>query len=248
MNKGAVYPKVKLVISPARDAEIGVNFLKFRRLGRSRTLRRKFYPTEILPVVMERISAKKRDRLIKAYARRIHKERSREIKRGVAQARTHWASVEKRYFRLVDRIFKKHPWPKGRYKGFASVFWMFPRDVSEKTFFFPYAHKLPCYANKIIAHELLHFMFFDYIGERYGLRKHSKIPGKPNDYVWKVSEAFNTAMEQWAPYRRLFRYGGRSYAEIEAMVKRMAAQWRRRQDVDLLLDQWFEGRMTKIKK
>jgi hypothetical protein len=238
----AVHPKLKLVVDASVDAKHAVNFVEnSTKWGQKKFLTR-FLPWELVYVLDKRISEKKRGNLITGYARYFYKNHRREIEKGVRAARADWSKVEKSYFRLVDCVFKGHQWPEGWYVGFATVFHSYPRHIETKTFFFPYSHSVPKYANKVIAHEMLHFMFFDYIEKRYGLKERGRMRGKPSDYIWEVSEVFNNVIEEWKPYKKVFKINARPYKGTERMFAKMNRQWKEKQDVDWLLDQWLRPR------
>ncbi len=231
------YPEIKFMASATKDAQLGVNFLKYTRGKNAKKFLRNFFPDEIYNAIDKTKSTQVRNKLIRAYALKSHRKSKKEIERGLRRVKKEWASVEKKYFRLVDWIFKNHPWPKGKYRGFVTVFYMYPRDITHKTFYFPYKHRLPGYANKTIAHEMLHFMFFDYVHERYGLGEHARISGRPGNYLWQVSEAFNNAIEDWEPYRKIFKYkSSRPHPGTEELTEKMIREWARKPNVDILLD------------
>jgi len=119
---------------------------------------------------------------------------------------------------------------------------MLPRYVKQKIFFFPYKHKISKYSNKVIAHELLHFIFFDYLEKNHGLEEWSKIKNKPDDYIWKISEVFNNVIEDWRPYNRLLKDKPNPYTGTEKMFEKMKKQWREKQDIDWLLEGWLDKR------
>ncbi len=200
----------------------------------------KDYLPEILRYTFDKgFSKKRRDEFIATYARQCYRTHREVMERGRAKAMAEWKKVEKKYFRLVGVLFKKHPWPQGHYVGFATVWHSYPRNIKTKTFQFPYWHRFPLYANKVIAHELLHFMFFDYIEAKYGLTQQSKVKKNDPEYVWKVSEAFNDVIQEWKPYKDVFKYSARPHKGTEEIFKKMNGQWKQKQDVDWLLDKWL---------
>lgn len=230
------YPKIKLVEDVNQDARLGVGFVRMHLRSSRRHLRR-FLPDELLDILKKGVSAKIRDRRVRAYAHRQHCAEHSKISKNLVGIRKNWKRVEKRYFRLVDKIFKDHSWPPGKYIGYATVFWMYPRNINNKTFYFPYKHRKPHYANKVIAHEALHFIFFDYVEKKYGIDWRDE---KSYGHLWKVSEAFNAVIEEWAPYKKLFLYGGNPHLGTEKMAKLMSRQWNRQRDIDKLLDKWLK--------
>ncbi len=224
------------MVEPSIDARNGVGFANSEiKMGR-RDFLKKFLPDVLYYVANKSVSREKRRRLISGYARYYYKAHRQEIENGTKAVRADWRKVEKRYFQIVSRIFKNYPWPSGHYIGFATVWHSYLRDTSHKTFYFPYRHTMPKYANKVIAHEMLHFMFFDYIKNRYGLNERSRIAGKSKDYIWELSEVFNNVIEEWNPYKKIFKFPTRLYKGTEVMFEKMKKQWEKNQDIDLLLD------------
>lgn len=233
------YPKLSLVLDIEKDIENAVGFLTYEK--NPQFLGWFFSRRDIRALLEGASSMKEKKGIIPEYTKRYFAEHGSEIKRGLRDAIRDWKKIEKGYYALADVIFAGHPWPKGEYTGAVSIYTMYPRWIETRTFFFPYVHRKPQFANRVIAHEMLHFMFFDYIFRRYGLREQSKIKGREADYVWKVSEAFNTMIERWQPYKNVIGYdGGKPYPGQEEMYKKMRRQWAKKQDVAWLLDQWFE--------
>ncbi len=234
------YPKIKFKTDLKADTDNCISFLKRDRPKQNKQFVVWFLPLDLRYILNKKITVKEREKIIKKYTKEFFKNKRKAIIGGIKQAVKEWEKVEKAYFKLVNRIFKNHHWPKGNYRGFASIFHMFPRYVDRKIFFFPYIHKIPKYANKVIAHEMLHFMFFDYIDKKYGLKEDFEMSGKSKNYVWQVSEVFNNAMEGWGPYNKLFKEKPRPYAGTEKMFTQMKKQWAEKQDIDWLLDKWLD--------
>jgi hypothetical protein len=119
---------------------------------------------------------------------------------------------------------------------------MYPRDIADKMFFLPYSKELvpPL---RTIGHEMLHFMFFDFIKKEYGLKEDSKIEGEAKDYIWRISETFNNVIENWTPYKKIFHSKTRSipyYPGYEKMFASMTRSWHRHEDLRKLLNPWLK--------
>ena len=78
-----------------------------------------------------------------------------------------WLMVEKNFHCLVDELFCGHKWPKGKYIAYTTIWGMFPKFLEDKTFQIPFKHKNKRYVIVVIAHELLHFIFYDYFYKKY---------------------------------------------------------------------------------
>lgn len=232
-------PKVSLKISASKDLENCLFFVKFNLKNNFEHVKW-FLPENLHYVLDKNITSQKREEILRQLTLKVFKEKKDEIKQGVNMAVKDWQSVENDYFELANKIFKNHPWPKGKYIGYASIYRMYPRDVQEKTFFFPYFHATPHFSNMVIAHELLHFIFFDYIKQKFKY-KEAKTYSKKAEYIWQISEVFNSVIENWEPYYNIFKvedmkqppYTGGKY------FKKMQSQWAKNQDIDFLLSQWL---------
>ncbi|MDD2766287.1 MAG: hypothetical protein PHH40_00800 [Candidatus Moranbacteria bacterium] len=231
------YPEVTLVIDVEKDIENATYFLKYEK---NQFFRDCFFRGDLNFILSEKFSKKEQGKVIEAYVRNFFKEHKKEIEKGLLLVKRDWKKKEKKYLALIEKMFRGRKWLEGEYRGIVSIFRMYPRWIEQKTFFFPYAHQKPGFANGVIAHEMLHFFFFDYIFEKYGLKEGSKIKGKESDYIWKVSEVFNVVMENWKPYTDIIGRAGKPYPGQEKMYKKMQKQWFKNQDIDWLLDQWLQ--------
>ncbi len=232
------HPKVSLKIDIERDINNCINFLRSEKKGNKRQFLLWFLPDDFQYILNKKFSTRERNKIIKEYTRRVYRTKKDKIRDGLNKAKKDWKIIAKGYFELVDKIFDGHSWPKGNYRGIASIYKMYPRYLEHKIFFFPCIHRIS--ASKVIAHEMLHFIFFDYLEKHFGLKEHSKIKGKPDDYIWKVSEVFNNVIENWRPYRQIIKTKPRPYPGTEKMFKKMSKQWRKQQDINWLLKQWFD--------
>lgn len=86
---------------------------------------------------------------------KFYSENKGELERFSVQAKKDWGGVSPAFFDEVAKLFKQHPWPKGEYIGFISMFDCNPRFLNNKTFQVCYKHEPG--SNFVTAHELLHF-------------------------------------------------------------------------------------------
>lgn len=195
-----------------------------------------FLPKELHYILRGKLSKAEKEKIIKEYVLENFKKQKEEIRSNIKEINRQWKKVEKDYFGLMSRVFKNHPWPKGKYIGFASVFTMFPRDVDDKTFYFSGFRKNINFCLSTTAHEMIHFIFFDCIKEKYNITQNTKFP-----YVWNVSEVFNLVIEKWKPYVDIFRTKGIPYDKAHAkMLPKMEKIWKESEDIDILLKKYFE--------
>lgn len=199
-----------------------------------------FLPESFWYIASKKYSVPERNLLITEFTKHTHKVNAKEIGEGVENAVKQWAKIKGDYFDLVDRIFKGHPWQVGEYTGYASIYRMFPRNLEKKFFYFPYSKNDPEVVS-VIGHEMLHFIFFDYIEKYYRLGEKDVIEGKDPRYIWRFSEAFNTVIENWAPYMKIFnnKQTYKPYSECEEIYMAMSKQWAKKKDVKVLLDKFL---------
>lgn len=199
-----------------------------------------FLPLNLQFVMSDNFSSKERNKIISEYTKHIYQLDKKKILSGVNDTKKRWTAIERDFYSLVNELFKGHPWPKGKYVGHASIFLMFPRNINERSFYFPYSNDNwdPI---GTIAHEMLHFIFFDYIKKRYGINENDEFEGKDQRYVWRVSETFNTVIENWQPYKKAIESNEitNPYPECKTMFKKMSQQWARCPDIEKLLDSWM---------
>jgi len=229
-------PKLKLAWDVEVDARLGVIYLKVN----SDEHIRYFLPKNFHYILSDKFLKTERNKMIKEYARHIHSVKHNEIKKGLANTRKEWNKVENDYFRIIARIFKGHSWPGGDYRGYVSIWQMFPRDIEKKRFWFPFDDSI---FNPVatIAHEMMHFIFFDYIAKKYGIKEDEEFPNKGPEYVWRVSEVFNNVIEHWEPYTKVIPPDNvKPYAGTEKMFNKMRAQWEKSEDIDEVLDGWLK--------
>ena len=200
-----------------------------------------FLPSDFQYVMSGKFSFSEKNKIIAEYTRRIYKINKKDILKAVDETKKRWANTENKFYVIVDKIFQGREWPKGEYIGFASIYLMYPRNIKKKTFFFPYS-KIIRDPLGIIAHEMLHFIFFDFIKATYKLEENAGFTGKNPKYLWQVSETFNTVIENWKPYEEIFNTKNekiKPYPECEKIYQIMRRQWNKKQDINEFIDQWL---------
>ena len=235
------FPKIKFTYDQEIDLGYAIHFLSQPRSERRLAFLRMYIPEELDYALKKGLPIEEQKEIAKKYVSDYYKENSKELKKKFESVGKDWEEVRKKYFDIVAKLFNNHPWPDGDYKGFGTIFHCYPRFVSEKIFLFPLNHRIPRYANKVIAHEMLHFIFFDYIEKKYGLEESSVIEGREENYIWKVSEAFNSIMERWGSYQELFKIKRKPYAETMELYELMDERWQKSQDIGELLDKFLKS-------
>jgi hypothetical protein len=229
-------PDLKLIINKTSDTKNAQYFLR----STPPIFIKWFLPSDFYFVTDKKFSKAEKNKIISAYTDYFYQDHKKEIVAETNKTIREWKKVEPKFYRLVDFIFKGYQWPKGNYTGCASIYYMYPRDIKNKYFYFPYfsTHHNPI---AVIAHEMLHFIFFDYIKSTYGIKEETEIKGKDPKYVWQVSETFNNILENWSPYANIIPQEKKSipYPGCEKMYQIMETQWRKNPDINKFLNNWF---------
>lgn len=109
-----------------------------------------------------------------------------------------WRKQEEKYIAITEDFFGSFRFPKGKYIAYASIINCNPRFLESKTFQFFYKKPLTD-AIYTIAHELLHFIFFDFIEKKR--KKETKHLSE--NQLWDLSEIFNVVVLKSSRYRHI---------------------------------------------
>lgn len=233
------YPRIKFLIKQEQDVKNARWFL----LASSSWTRQRYFPFELQYILSKEFSQKERQKIVSTFSKNFYKSKKGDIQEGNKAVSHEWKNVEKNYFNLVDKLFSNHPWPKGNYRGYASIFNMYPRNIKQKTFSYPYRKEDARRAARVIAHEMLHFIFFDYINLNYKLNENSKIKHREPRFVWKVSEVFNTIIENSKQYSDIFPHVpgvSKPYPDCVKVYDEALKLWKKNQNTKQLLDRLFK--------
>ena len=145
-----------------------------------------------------------------------------------------WRKKEKIFFKLTDELFEKKHWTKGKYTAFPTIWSMFPRFLEDKTFQVPYKHRNKKYVNVVIAHEMLHFIFYEYIFSKYPKYKKDKY----NFLIWNTSEIFNEIIQNSPKWLKIFEVKTMGYPMHEKVVKKLEKKYHKQGEInkDELID------------
>lgn len=137
-----------------------------------------------------------RKRLVESYFEKYYSDHRHEISKKVVQIKKSWERVENRFVKTTEKIFEGYEFPGGRYIAYASIIDCNPRFLDSKTFQFFYK-KSVADAVHTIAHELLHFIFFDFVSKKIK-KETEKLSAEK---LWDLSEIFNVVTLRSPAYR-----------------------------------------------
>ena len=147
----------------------------------------------------------------------VYLRNKKTINKNINLYQKNWSKIEEKYFLLVDDLFSGYVWPKGKYIAYPTIWGMYPRFLEDKTFQIPYKYKKEDYVNVIIAHEMLHFIFYDYFYKKYPKYKSNKY----NFFAWNISEIFNSIVQNSSMWLKVFKTKTMSYPEHKNIINKL---------------------------
>jgi hypothetical protein len=148
------------------------------------------------------------------YIATVYEANKKTISANFERYEADWRKQEKRFFAFVRELFPNTRWPKGKYIAYATIWGMFPRFLEDKTFQIPIKYRSRRYVSVIIAHEMLHFMFYEHIRRNYPQYKdpeHSFL-------VWHISEIFNSVIQDSPSWLAVFKKKTMPYPEHKRII------------------------------
>lgn len=120
------------------------------------------------------------------------------INRSIQNLQRVWRKKEKKFLVVTEKLFGDFQFPQGKYIAYASIINCNPRFLDSKTFQFFYKKTL---ADRIytVAHELLHFIFFDFVEKKLK----NKTKDLSEDQLWDLSEIFNVIIFESSQYQNI---------------------------------------------
>ncbi len=215
-------PKVKFKISQAAELRTIVAFAKDAKYDHGQSLAWGIFRRhpELKKIITD--PAELPLHQLKKYISDIYAKNKIGFQKNAAVVEKQWRKKEKAFLKLVEQEFGDARWPKGKYIAYLTIWSMFPRFLDDKTFQVPFRHNRKGYINVIVAHEMLHFMFYEHFYEWYPEYRNPK----HNYFVWNISEIFNVLIENSSRWVGIFKRKTMSYPEHDAMIKRLRKQIR----------------------
>ena len=193
------------------------------------------------------LSPPQRDAKIRTYIQDYYHEHADKFSTAASGISQEWDRYAQQFFEATGKIFRGLVWPSGKYMGFVSICPPFPRFLHDKTFQVPDGSAERCI--RVAAHEMLHFLFYEYVRQRYVFRMVNTVErdmdremkGRLTIPLWELSEIFNFAV--LTPEN--FGEGGqadsqvqyRFYQHLDPYVPTFERVWREaEQDVSKLFD------------
>lgn len=177
-------------------------------------------------------SGKPSRREIANFVEKKYIEGADEIETNLSRSEKLWRSKEKQFYKLVQDLFPPSYWPDGEYIAYPTIWGMFPRNLRSKTFQIPARRFRPKKRLvAIIAHELLHFIFYNYFLKEFPEYK----KGEYQMRLWHISEIFNEVVQGSKTWIRVFGNKPLGYPEHTKIVRKLLRKFNKRIDADELI-------------
>ncbi len=231
-----MYPKIKFKIDFKKDILIFFNFLRDSKYDEGRNFQwavLKHYP------YFKKFNKNINKKIVEDFVFKYYSKNKKFIERNLTIYEKNWKKIEKEFFVLIKNIFPKLKWPKGKYIAYSTMWSMYPRFLDDKTFQIPAISKKKKIVNFIIAHEMLHFIFYEYFLNKYKKYKNHKY----DFFVWHVSEIFNVIIINRPDWQKILKNKDNGYPEHKKIIKKLSKNYYNLQD---LIDNIIEE-VNKIK-
>jgi len=229
-----MYPKLKFKISCKKDVQAFFGFVKDAEYDSGRNLEWaifKLYP--IFKKYKKDGSFNVSKKIVSDFVKNKYSQNATIIKKRLKLYKDNWKRVEKDYYHLVNQLIPLSYWPKGKYIAYPTIWGMFPKYLEDKTFLVPFQYKNEQYINTIIAHEMLHFIFYNYFFKKYPKYKNEKY----DFFVWHISEIFNGLVQNSPQWLKVFKTKSINYPEHNKIIKQLKNKYYKKEiwDTDKII-------------
>lgn len=151
--------------------------------------------------------------VIADFTKKYYADHKTDLEQKIKEIEKEWNTVANSYFSGVDQVFNNPTWPDGEYVCYLSIFNCNPRFLETKSF--QVYQGLSDRTNYIIAHEMLHFTFFDYLDKFEQDFKNTQ----DEHTIWLLSEWFNDLMLNLPAFKQFGENVESAYPEVAGFSK-----------------------------
>lgn len=128
-------------------------------------------------------------------------------------------------------FFNNFPWPKGKYEAYFSISPPCPRFIHNKTFITVYTKDGRW--KGIVAHEMLHFMFYEFVRVKYAPNLKNTVEKEMNEQLnktftlplWDLSEIIDTILLNEKAFQEFLPYPQFPYPSHKNDYEKMKVIW-----------------------
>jgi len=226
-----MHPKVKFELNKTLDIRMALHFLYTKHAGIDFSCG----VTNIHKDLKSRLEKADNDteEIVSSYFNSFYTKNNLLLKRKKEEFEEEWRRVEDNFFNITTKLFKGHNYPQGKYIGYVSIVNCNPRFLHNKTFQIFYHH--PQGVRYAIAHELLHFIFYD-----YAIKKHSQLFLDTNTEegpLWDMAEIFNSILLHTPDFVEVHGIKEKiNYPKHSRLISRLVNVWREDQDINAFIE------------
>lgn len=234
-------PHVKFKIDKEADKEKIFNFLYCKpKAGHS--FKEIIYKAHPSLKMLKGKNKKRAFATVSAYVDSVYRNRDERIRDTVNKMQVDWGKIEGKFLSTSNLFFNDHPWPKGKYFAYFSISPPCPRYLHNKTFAVAYSKDGRW--RKIVAHEMLHFIFYDYLRTRYIPSLPNTEEGKMNEELegkfiiplWDLSEVFDVILLNDPKFQKYLPHQSEPYPKhVEHYLKLQKIWIKSKKDIDKFL-------------
>jgi len=220
-------------VSEKADLEVAMGFIKEASFSDGQNLEWAFKKLHkpVFAYIQKNQDIKETKSFISAYLDKYYVQHINLLKINVIKAKNNWLKAEQQYLFLLRHLFPKYKLPTKIVRAYITVWGMYPRDIDHLTFWIPDTYKPAAYINVTIAHELLHFAFYDQFYKQYPKYKNDKY----NYFVWQVSEIFNSVVQRSQEWLSEFKMPNMGYPNQEKLVNNLTKKYTHDIDANKLI-------------
>ena len=210
-----MHPKIKFKIDPKKDISTFFDFLKDAKYDEGRNFEwaiLKHHP------YFKKFNGEIDKKIVKDFVFKYYSKNKKAIEKNIITHENNWKKIEKDFFKLAHDLFLDTKWPKGKYIAYTTMWSMYPRFLDDKTFQIPAISKKKKVASFIIAHEMLHFIFYEYFLNKYKKYKSHKY----DFFVWHVSEIFNVIIMNRLEWQKILKNKDDGYPEHGKIIEKLS--------------------------
>ncbi len=219
-------PIIKLKFNQKLDQELAWNFYSNQEFGGCNFWKER--AVKYHPKLTEIKSVKNPKVFLNKYILDFYGSSGREIKILSENTIKYLSQEQDKFFLIVDKLFKGHPWPRKKFIGYFSMFDFCPRflDSGEFQVFIYDSSNLQLFT---IFHELLHFIFYDFTQKNFPeTRRINTEQGK----LWNIAEVFNAVIQNTGDFISLHgKIKNIGYLEHKELILRGRFLWKKNADV-----------------
>jgi len=224
---------IQFKVSEKEDLKVAMGFIKEASFSNGQNLEWAFKKLHkpVFAYIHKYQDIKEIKSFISTYLDKYYSKRTHDLKINVIKVKKNWLTVEQQYLFLLKGLFPKYKLPNRIVKACITIWGLYPRDVDHLTFWMPDTYKPASYINVTIAHELLHFTFYDQFYKQYPKYKN----GKYNYFVWQISEIFNSVVQRSQEWLSVFKMPNMGYPDQEKLVNKLSGKYNHNIDANKLI-------------